>query len=58
MALKIDESKCIGCGLCVNLCPDCFETSGDIVKVKAETCDSCDLNEISTQCPVEAILID
>ena len=58
MALKIDESKCIGCGLCVNLCPDCFEADGDIVRVIAQTCDDCDLDEISTQCPVEAILID
>ena len=57
MALQVDESKCIGCSLCVNMCPHCFESEGDIVKVKAETCSECDLADIAAQCPVEAITI-
>lgn len=23
--VKVDEDKCIGCGLCINLCPEVFE---------------------------------
>ena len=25
----VDESKCVGCGLCVNNCPDCFELNDE-----------------------------
>jgi ferredoxin len=55
----IDESKCVGCGLCVNSCPDCFELNDDgVAKVKNSDCNSCDLQEISSQCPVEAITVE
>jgi len=54
----VDEAKCVGCGLCVNMCPDCFElVESGVVKVKNSTCGDCDLNDIASQCPVEAITV-
>jgi ferredoxin len=55
----IDEGACVGCGLCVNSCPDVFEMTEDgIAKVKANECANCDLHEISSQCPVNCIIIE
>ena len=57
--VKMDESACVGCGLCVNACPDVFELTGDgVAKVKAESCDTCDLHEIASQCPVNCITVE
>ncbi|RKY37804.1 MAG: ferredoxin [Candidatus Omnitrophota bacterium] len=55
----MDENACVGCGLCVNSCPDCFEMGEDgIAKVKSSECPSCDLNEVASQCPVNAITVE
>ena len=55
----VDESKCVGCGLCVNNCPDCFELNDEgIAKVKSCDGSSCDLQDTASQCPVEAIAIE
>lgn len=55
----VDQGACVGCGLCVNACPDCFELNDDnVAKVIAHQCSSCDLNEIAAQCPVNAIVIE
>lgn len=57
--LIIDESTCVGCGLCVNSCPDCFEmTSDGVAKVKTHSCSSCDLHEVASQCPVNCITVE
>lgn len=57
--VTIDENACVGCGLCVNSCPDCFEMVTDgLAKVKAHTCTSCDLHEVASQCPVNAIIVE
>lgn len=50
----IDETKCIGCTVCVGICPDGFEMKGD----KAVTIDSnaaC-INDAMISCPVGAIM--
>ncbi|OPX30632.1 MAG: hypothetical protein B1H08_01140 [Candidatus Omnitrophica bacterium 4484_171] len=57
--VTIDENACVGCGLCVNNCPDCFElTDAGVAKVKSSECPSCDLNEVASQCPVNAISVE
>lgn len=57
--ITIDEGACVGCGLCVNNCPDCFEMNDSgIAIVKANECGSCDLKEVVEQCPVSCIIIE
>ena len=57
--VRVDENACVGCGLCVNVCPDVFELGEDgIAKVKAQECGSCDLNDVASQCPVNAIIVE
>ncbi|RKY40169.1 MAG: ferredoxin [Candidatus Omnitrophota bacterium] len=59
MRIMIDENACVGCGLCVNSCPDCFEMGENgIAKVKSQECTGCDVKEVATQCPVNAIKIE
>jgi len=55
----IDENACVGCGLCVNNCPDCFEMGEDgVAKVKECDMSDSDLQEVASQCPVNAIVIE
>ena len=55
--ITIDDSLCTGCGLCAANCPDCFEMGDDnLAHVIANSCD-CDMNEIASQCPVNAIAV-
>lgn len=57
--VAVDEAKCVGCGLCANNCPDCFELNDEgMAKVKAQECANCDLKEVASQCPVEAITVE
>jgi ferredoxin len=54
----IDLEECIGCGSCVEICPEVFELNEDDVKayVKAEDkCDTCDCHDAADICPTEAI---
>jgi len=61
MVVKVDPNKCIGCGLCVSMCPDAFELKDDgKAHVKdAKACDSggCDCKSIAESCPVQAITV-
>ncbi|MBU1932292.1 MAG: ferredoxin, partial [Candidatus Omnitrophica bacterium] len=52
---------CVGCGLCVNTCPEVFEMQDDkavtkVSEVLAEQQDSC--KQSKDECPVEAIVIE
>ena len=50
---------CTGCGLCVSICPGAFEIGDDnIAKVKGDSCEGQDVNEVASQCPVEAIKVE
>lgn len=61
MKAKIDEDLCTGCGLCADNCPDVFELTDDVAKVKVEDVPT-DAEECTRQavedCPVEAISIE
>lgn len=57
--LKVDKEKCIGCGLCVNLCPEVFELGEDGKAKRKEGADpeknkDC-VKEARESCPVGAI---
>ncbi len=53
--VKIDKSKCLGCGLCVSICPEVFEMDSDgkakVISQKETPC----AKNASESCPVEAI---
>ncbi len=54
----VDWDLCIGCGSCVELCPEVFELKDDKAIVKApDKCDTCNCQEAMEICPVEAITI-
>jgi ferredoxin len=61
MKIRVDEDLCVGCGLCVNTCPDIFVMKDDkaIAKVSAVPSASEDsAKQAKDECPVEAIIID
>ena len=61
MKATIDVDACIGCGLCVNDCPEVFEMPADKAVVKAtpvpagkeEACKTA-----ATNCPVQCIKVE
>jgi len=52
--VRVDPKKCIGCGLCVSICPTVFEMQGSKAKVKAQKKDKC-VDEAISSCPKSAI---
>lgn len=59
MKVKVNKEKCIGCGLCLNLCPAVFELDEDD---KSKLIEGVDLEknekgikEAIQSCPVGAI---
>ncbi len=61
MKVKIDESVCTGCGLCVDICPEVFEMGETVSKVKNENVPpelEEKVKEAAESCPVEAIIIE
>ena len=57
--IKVDQSKCIGCGLCAALCPEHFQLNGDVFKAEVikEGLSAC-VDEAIDNCPVQAISRD
>ena len=56
----IDYDECIGCGSCVEVCPEVFELKEDEGKayvIAEDKCDSCDCEDAANICPTEAITI-
>ncbi len=54
----IDEDACIGCGTCVELCPDVFEMDdteiAKVIKPAGEDDEDC-VQEAIDSCPVSCI---
>jgi len=53
--VRVDKEKCIGCGLCAQICEEVFEMQGDgksgVKKNKNVPC----VKDAIASCPVEAI---
>ncbi len=61
MKAAIDEDACIGCGLCVDTCPEVFDMPDEKAVMKVEEVpekeqDKC--KEAAENCPVDAIKIE
>jgi ferredoxin len=61
MKATVDKDLCIGCGVCVEVCPEVFEISGDTAQAKVNPVPpgaegGC--RDAADQCPVEAIKIE
>ncbi|HNQ45773.1 MAG TPA: ferredoxin [Syntrophorhabdus sp.] len=54
------EDSCIGCGTCVEICPEVFELNGEVAVVKKGANLSLDkkIIEAAEACPVEAIVYE
>ncbi|PIT97249.1 ferredoxin [Candidatus Berkelbacteria bacterium CG10_big_fil_rev_8_21_14_0_10_41_12] len=59
MKAKVDKDKCISCGTCISLCPSCFRFDKDSKSEFVDSsCEDCDLREIASSCPAEAIEVE
>ncbi len=56
--VSVDESLCTGCGLCAASCPETFEVGSDNMARVVGEGDDCDLEQVASECPVEAIKVD
>ena len=61
MQVRVDETLCTGCEVCVDTCPDVFEMGDSVVEVKVnpvpdELEPAC--QEAADGCPCEAIIIE
>lgn len=55
--ITVDQELCIGCGVCMSLCPDVFElqNNGKAEVINGDNCDNCDCEDVVNNCPVGAI---
>lgn len=57
-SLKFPEinDDCVGCGSCVELCPEVFQMQGEkAVVLNPNNCTICDCESAADICPVQAI---
>lgn len=59
MRIRIDESQCTGCGICVHICPGIFELGDDgLAHVKNPGAGQDCVGEARDSCPSEAIILE
>jgi len=59
--VSVDGNLCVGCGICIQSCSDVFKMGDEgVAEVIEESIGStsCDLNDIASQCPVDAIIVE
>lgn len=58
--IQVDQELCIGCGACVNLCPEIFELQDDGKSrvITKNECKKCDCEIAINSCPVGAIKVE
>ena len=54
--VKIDRSKCIGCGLCSRMCPEGFEMVNGEPTVKDANAEC--IEQVAKACPTGAIVLE
>jgi len=57
MKLKIDENKCIGCGLCNAICPEIFIIENQKARILKQKTDNQSIKEATDSCPSQAIIM-
>jgi ferredoxin len=60
MKIFLDEDKCIGCGVCCQVCPDVFslnEATGVTRILRSDTAEAC-VKEAEESCPVSCIRVE
>ncbi len=58
MVVRVDENKCIGCGLCASLCPNVFKLEKGKSRVINPEGECENLENARDSCPAGAISID
>lgn len=61
MKAKVDQDSCIGCGLCVEICPQVFRMEEDIAVVFVAIVpkeDEASCETAAEECPVTAITVE
>lgn len=58
--VKVDRETCIGCGVCVSLCPTVFalDEEGKSKVIKQPEEGECDIDAAASSCPVGAITVE
>jgi len=54
--VKIDRSKCVGCGLCQSMCPEGFEMVDGLATTKDANVEC--VEQAAKSCPVGAIILE
>lgn len=59
VTLELDEEKCVGCGMCVEVCPHEVFTMNGTKKAAIAHRDACiECGACAKNCPVDAISVD
>jgi len=57
--LALDEEKCIGCGLCITVCPHAVFSMNGGKRIQIDDRDACmECGACALNCPAEALTVD